>query len=63
MKDVCVTERLSPENAVSCNQVPELHYCLGYNRQKEALSVAFLEGKDLQFCKLVIENDSTNNYN
>ncbi|XP_058017701.1 synaptotagmin-13 [Ahaetulla prasina] len=43
VKDVCVTEHLSPENAAGCNQVPELHYCLGYNRQKEALSVALLE--------------------
>ncbi|XP_044292891.1 synaptotagmin-13 isoform X1 [Varanus komodoensis] len=43
MKDVCVTERLSPEIAGVCNQVPELRYSLGYNRQKEALCVAFLE--------------------
>ncbi|XP_063149361.1 synaptotagmin-13 [Candoia aspera] len=46
VKDVCVTERLSPDNAGGFNQVPELHYCLGYNQQKEALSVALLEAGD-----------------
>ncbi|XP_008103751.1 synaptotagmin-13 [Anolis carolinensis] len=43
MKDVCVTERLSPEKAACCNQMPELHYSLGYNRQKNALCVTLLE--------------------
>ncbi|XP_062974893.1 synaptotagmin-13 [Elgaria multicarinata webbii] len=43
VKDVCVTERLSPEIAAGCNQVPELCYSLGYNRQKDVLCVAFLE--------------------
>ncbi|KAH0620768.1 hypothetical protein JD844_021521 [Phrynosoma platyrhinos] len=43
MKDVCVTERLSPEKAAGCNQMPELRYSLGYNQQKNAFCVAFLE--------------------
>ncbi|XP_054828732.1 synaptotagmin-13 isoform X2 [Eublepharis macularius] len=43
MKDVCVTEHLSPETAAACNQVPELRYSLGYDQQKDMLSVAFLE--------------------
>ncbi|XP_006124556.2 synaptotagmin-13 [Pelodiscus sinensis] len=43
VKDVCVTEHLNPEKAASCNQVPELHYSLGYDRQKAELCVAFLE--------------------
>ncbi|XP_020654150.3 synaptotagmin-13 [Pogona vitticeps] len=43
MMDVCVTERLSPEKAAGCNQVPEIHYSLCYNQQKNALCVAFLE--------------------
>ncbi|KYO21796.1 synaptotagmin-13 isoform X1 [Alligator mississippiensis] len=43
VKDVCVTERLNPERAASCNQVPELQYSLGYDRQKAELCVAFLE--------------------
>ncbi|XP_061469150.1 synaptotagmin-13 isoform X1 [Rhineura floridana] len=43
VKDVCVTERLSPEKAGGCNQVPELRYSLGYNQQKDALCVTFLE--------------------
>nr|XP_028583279.1 synaptotagmin-13 [Podarcis muralis] len=43
VKDVCVTECLNPEKAGGCNQVPELRYSLGYNQQKDALCVAFLE--------------------
>ncbi|XP_042294805.1 synaptotagmin-13 isoform X2 [Sceloporus undulatus] len=43
MKDVCVTERLSPEKAAGCSQMPELRYSLGYNQQKNALCVVFLE--------------------
>ncbi|XP_074855059.1 synaptotagmin-13 isoform X2 [Carettochelys insculpta] len=43
VKDVCVTEHLNPEKAASCNQVPELRYSLGYDRQKAELCVAFLE--------------------
>uniref|UniRef100_A0A8D0DLH7 Synaptotagmin 13 n=1 Tax=Salvator merianae TaxID=96440 RepID=A0A8D0DLH7_SALMN len=43
MKDVCVTELLSPEKAGGGKQVPELCYTLGYNQQKDALCVAFLE--------------------
>uniref|UniRef100_A0A8C6ZGQ0 Synaptotagmin-13 n=1 Tax=Nothoprocta perdicaria TaxID=30464 RepID=A0A8C6ZGQ0_NOTPE len=45
VKDVCVTEHLNPERAASCNQVPELHYSLAYDRQKAELRVALLEGK------------------
>ncbi|XP_038260456.1 synaptotagmin-13 [Dermochelys coriacea] len=43
VQDVCVTEHLNPEKAASCNQVPELRYSLGYDRQKAELCVAFLE--------------------
>ncbi|KAM9146865.1 synaptotagmin-13 [Pangshura tecta] len=43
VKDVCVTEHLNPEKAARCNQVPELRYSLGYDRQKAELCVAFLE--------------------
>ncbi|NXD09404.1 SYT13 protein, partial [Nothocercus nigrocapillus] len=43
VKDVCVTEHLNPERAASSNQVPELHYCLEYDRQKAELRVALLE--------------------
>ncbi|NXA44551.1 SYT13 protein, partial [Nothocercus julius] len=43
VKDVCVTEHLNPERAASSNQVPELRYCLEYDRQKAELRVALLE--------------------
>ncbi|XP_077178403.1 synaptotagmin-13 [Paroedura picta] len=43
MRDVCVTERLSPVSAAGCNQVPQIHYSLGYNGQKDVLCVASLE--------------------
>ncbi|XP_048342923.1 synaptotagmin-13 isoform X1 [Sphaerodactylus townsendi] len=42
MKDVCVTERLSPETVAGSNQVPQIRYSLGYDQQKDALCVAFL---------------------
>ncbi|NXK53657.1 SYT13 protein, partial [Chauna torquata] len=45
VKDVCVTERLNPERAAGCNQVPELRYSLTYDQQKAELCVALLEGK------------------
>lgn len=45
VKDVCVTEHLNPERAASCNQAPELHYSLVYDRQKAELRVTLLEGK------------------
>ncbi|XP_065695472.1 synaptotagmin-13 isoform X1 [Patagioenas fasciata] len=43
VKDVCVTEHLNPERAASCNQAPELHYSLAYDRQKAELRVTLLE--------------------
>ncbi|KFV50797.1 Synaptotagmin-13 [Tyto alba] len=43
VKDVCVTERLNPERAASCNQAPELRYSLEYDQQKAELRVALLE--------------------
>ncbi|XP_040458265.1 synaptotagmin-13 [Falco naumanni] len=43
VKDVCVTEHLNPERAASCNQAPELRYCLAYDQQKAELRVALLE--------------------
>ncbi|XP_015282818.1 PREDICTED: synaptotagmin-13 isoform X3 [Gekko japonicus] len=46
MKDVCVTERLSPETAAGGNQVPQIHYSLGYDREKNVLCVASLEAGD-----------------
>ncbi|NXG34308.1 SYT13 protein, partial [Dromaius novaehollandiae] len=49
VKDVCVTEHLNPERAASCNQVPELHYSLAYDRQKAEMRVALLEGKRQRF--------------
>uniref|UniRef100_A0A8C8RPX3 Synaptotagmin 13 n=1 Tax=Pelusios castaneus TaxID=367368 RepID=A0A8C8RPX3_9SAUR len=45
---------LNPEKVTSCNQVPELHYSLGYDQQKAELCVAFLEGDQDAGCDCYI---------
>uniref|UniRef100_A0A8D0GAX7 Synaptotagmin 13 n=1 Tax=Sphenodon punctatus TaxID=8508 RepID=A0A8D0GAX7_SPHPU len=40
--------------SASCNQVPELHYSLGYDRHKAELCVAFLEGEQNNCCDCYI---------